>query len=175
MNITFDGESVQHNPAPKYLGITLDRSLTYGPHIEKLTQKIKTRNNVITCGITYAGAETLRIAALSLVYSATEYYTPVWTQSKHAKKIDTQLNITMHIISGTLKPTPTPWLPILSNIPPPPLRHEEFLKNEWNKYKNNEQFPINSVLLNPPRTRLKSRTPFWLAIEESQSEKWHSS
>lgn len=125
MNITFDGESVQHNPAPKYLGITLDRSLTYGPHIEKLTQKIKTRNNLLTklTGTGWgAGAETLRIAALSLVYSAAEYYIPVWTQSKHAKKIDTQLNITMHIISGTLKPKPTPWLPILSNIPPPPLR-----------------------------------------------------
>lgn len=69
-----------------------------------------------------AGAETLRIAALSLVYSAAEYCAPVWTQSTHDRKIDTQLNTTMCIISSTLKPTPTLWLPILSNIPPPPLR-----------------------------------------------------
>jgi len=82
------------------------------------------------------------------VYSAAEYCPPVWTQSKHAKKIDTQLNTTMRIISGTLEPTPTLWLPILSNIPPPPLRREEFLKNKWNEYKNNKQLPINSVLLN---------------------------
>lgn len=31
----------------------------------------------------------LRIAALSLVYSAAEYCAPVWTQSKLAKKINT--------------------------------------------------------------------------------------
>lgn len=41
MNIIFDGESVQHNPTPKYGGITLDRSLTYKRHIaQKLRQKI---------------------------------------------------------------------------------------------------------------------------------------
>jgi hypothetical protein len=82
MNITFGGESVQHNPAPKYLGIILNQSLTYGPHIEKLTQKIKTRNNILTnlTGTGWgAGAETLRITALSLVYSAAEYCAPVWT------------------------------------------------------------------------------------------------
>lgn len=48
MNITFGGENVQHNLAPKYLGITLDRSLTYRPHIGKLTQMIKTKNNLLT-------------------------------------------------------------------------------------------------------------------------------
>jgi len=80
MNITFDGENVQHNPTPKYLNITLDRSLTYKRHIEKLVQKIKTRNNLLM-KLTGTGwgaeAETLRIAAFSLVYSAAEYCAPV--------------------------------------------------------------------------------------------------
>lgn len=40
-----------------------------------------------------AGVETLRTTALSLVYSAAEYCATVWTQSSHARKIDTQLNV----------------------------------------------------------------------------------
>lgn len=56
-----------------------------------VTQKLKTKNNLITkfTGTSWgAGAETLRTAALSLVYSTAEYCAPVWIHSAHAKKID---------------------------------------------------------------------------------------
>lgn len=39
----------------------------------------------------------------------------------------------MCILSEKLKSIPSPFEPILSNIPSPMLRREEFLKDEWTK------------------------------------------
>jgi len=50
---------------------------------------------------------TLRTATLALVYSIAEYGAQVWRNSTHTKKIDTQLNSAMRIVSGTAKSTRT--------------------------------------------------------------------
>ena len=63
-----------------------------------------------------AGAKTLRIAALSLVYSTAEYCAPVWCRSAHTRLIDSVLNDALRIITGCQRPTPTDHLSILSRI-----------------------------------------------------------
>src|SRR3978361_957191 len=86
-----------------------------------MKQKLKTRNNIIykLAGTTWgANANTLRTSALALVYSTAEYCCPVWKNSNHVSKVDTQLNTTMRIITGTISSTPTIWLPVLSIIVP---------------------------------------------------------
>ena len=69
-----------------------------------------------------AGAKTLRIATLSLVYSAAEYCAPVWCRSAHTRLIDSVLNDALRIVTGCLRPTPTDHLPILSGIQPAEFR-----------------------------------------------------
>ena len=69
-----------------------------------------------------AGAKTLRIATLSLVYSAAEYCAPVWCRSAHTRLIDNVLNDALRIVTGCLRPTPTDHLPILSGIQPAEFR-----------------------------------------------------
>ena len=69
-----------------------------------------------------AGAKTLRIATLSLVYSTAEYCAPVWCRSAHTRLIDSVLNDALRIVTGCLRPTPTDHLPILSGIQPAELR-----------------------------------------------------
>ena len=68
-----------------------------------------------------AGAKTLRIATLSLVYSTAEYCAPVWCCSAHTRLIDSVLNNALHIVTGCLRPTPTDHLPVLSGIQPAEL------------------------------------------------------
>ena len=63
-----------------------------------------------------AGAKTLRIATLSLVYSIAEYCVPVWCCSAHTRFIDSVLNDALRIVTGCLCPTPTDHLPVLSGI-----------------------------------------------------------
>ena len=69
-----------------------------------------------------AGAKTLRIATLSLVYSAAEYCAPVWCRSAHTRLIDSVLNDALRMVTGCLHPTPTDHLPVLLGIQPAELR-----------------------------------------------------
>ena len=69
-----------------------------------------------------AQASTLRTSALALCYSVAEYCCPVWSRSSHVGLVDSQLNNTMRLISGCVRPMQTPWLPVLANIAPPALR-----------------------------------------------------
>jgi hypothetical protein len=109
----------------KYLGVTLDRSLTYKAHIGKTALKLQSRNNLIqklTNTSWGANSSCLRTSAIPLVYSTAEYCAAVWLQSAHTHKIDVQLNSAMRMITGTVRSTPTDWLLLLSHIAPPRLR-----------------------------------------------------
>ncbi|UYV65344.1 hypothetical protein LAZ67_3004010 [Cordylochernes scorpioides] len=121
------------------------------------------------------GADTLRTTALALVYSVAEYCAPVWERSSHTDSIDAQLNQTMRLITGNMRPTPIDWLPYLSNIAPPDLRRKKSTSNLLSKIKANTKLPINTVLEIPPPTRLISRNPAWVADENVDlKEEWRN-
>ncbi|UYV73997.1 hypothetical protein LAZ67_11001769 [Cordylochernes scorpioides] len=178
LKLTFCNKPLSHDPCPKYLGVTLDRSLTFRQHLEKTRDKLKTRNNIMTrlAGTTWGcSADTLRTTALALVYSVAEYCAPVWERSSHTDSIDAQLNQTMRLITGNMRPTPIDWLPYLSNIAPPDLRRKKSTSNLLSKIKANTKLPINTVLEIPPPTRLISRNPAWVADENVDlKEEWRN-
>lgn len=135
LDVRVRNKTIPYNKNPKYLGAHLERPLTYLANLEKLSQKLKTRNNLLReiPGTEWgANAHTLRTTALALVYSTTEYAAPVWYKSAHVDKIDCQLNETKRIITGSVQSTPLPWLHVLSNIAPPALRIERAAQNIWN-------------------------------------------
>ena len=108
-------------PTPTYLGVKLDRSLTFRHHLVALRKKLSSCVTLLRrlVGSGWgAGAKTLRIATLSLVYSTAEYCAPVWCRSAHTRLIDRALRI----VTGCLRPTPTDHLPVLSGIQPAELR-----------------------------------------------------
>jgi len=43
LNVNIDGKPLSFCPEPKYLGVTLDRSLTYRRHLESLRKKLTSR------------------------------------------------------------------------------------------------------------------------------------
>ena len=91
----------------------------------KLLAKLKARNNLLSnlAGSTWGpGTNTLRTAALSLCFSVAEYYAPVGAKSSRTNRVDTQLNSSMRIITGTVRSCPLPWLSVLLNIEPTDLR-----------------------------------------------------
>ncbi|KAL0193893.1 hypothetical protein M9458_012189, partial [Cirrhinus mrigala] len=113
LNIYLKGQSIKHDPNPTYLGVTLDRSLSYHDHLKKTAAKVSSQNNLLSklAGTSWgARAQTLKTTALALCYSTAEYCAPVWSRSSHTKLVDIQLNTSMCIITGTIRSTPLPWL-----------------------------------------------------------------
>ena len=80
LNVYNNGILLTSCPVPTYLGVKLDRPLTFHHHLEALRKKLSTRVAPLRrlSGPGWgADAKTLRISALSLVYSTAEYCAPV--------------------------------------------------------------------------------------------------
>ena len=80
LSLAWNGVDFKHCHFPVYLGVTLDRTLSYKQHIEKVKGKVRTRNNFLhklANSSWGANTFTLRATALALCYSVAEYACPV--------------------------------------------------------------------------------------------------
>ena len=124
LKVKWNRTDLENTPHPKYLGITLNRALSYKQHIHNTKMKVATRNNLIrkmSSSKWGANASTIRTTALTLSYSVAEYAAPVWARSAHAYKLDTELNSACRAIMGCRKPTNVEQLYLLSGISPPSI------------------------------------------------------
>lgn len=113
-----DNKTMKFEREPMYLGVTLDRPLTFAPHA-KVVEK-KQRIGRASLGSSPERCKLHYTAHVSLDSSATaEYATPAWAHSKHIKAIDTTINNVLRIISSTITPTP-----VVTRIPPAHLRRD---------------------------------------------------
>ena len=110
-----------------------------------------------------AGAKTLRIATLSLVYSTSEYCAPVWCRSAHTRLIDSVLNDALRIVTGCLRPTPTDHLPILLGIQPAELCRMVATLSLAHRGSLDPDYILHGLLngsSDARQVRLRSRRPF---------------
>jgi len=125
IKVKFNNKTLLFCSEPKYLGVTLDRSLTYRRHLESLRKKLTSHVALLRqlAGSGWGdGATTLQIATLALVHSTAEYCPPVWCRSAHTRLIDPTINDALRIVTGCLHPTPADNLPIFAGIQPAELR-----------------------------------------------------
>ena len=155
-----------NNNNPVYLGVTLDRTLTYKRHLESLQSNVNTRNGLLCClaGSSWgAYTPTLRTGALALVYSAADYASPARCRSTHTRKLDVALNGTMRIITGCMRPTETTFLPVLAGITPCDIRREVRVAKQTATVKNNHDPLLHhnvTAAESVCQQRLVSRRPF---------------
>ena len=160
------GKTLPFCPVPTYLGVKLDRSLTYRPHLEALRKKLSARVSLLRrlAGTGWgASAKTLRTAALSLVYSTAEYCAPVWCRSVHIRLIDSVINDALRIVTGCLRPTPSVYLPVLSGIQPAELRRQGATLSLANRSSLDPDYILHGQFHESQdvcRERLKSRRSF---------------
>ena len=156
LGVLVNGAPLPNCNNPVFLGVTLDRWLTYKKHLESLQRKVNARNGLLRClaGSSWgAYTSTLRTGALALVYSAAEYASPAWCRSTH----------TMRIITGCMRPTETTFLPVLAGITPPDIRREACVARITATAKNNSDHllhhKVTAVDAACPQ-RLVARRPF---------------
>ena len=161
LNITWNDQILENDSHPKYLGVTLDRTLSFSKHVQNVKAKIATRNNLLSklANSTWgADPKTLRTTAMALSYSSAEYASPVWARSCHAKKVDSELNNACRIVTGQLRPTPLPLLYRTVGIAPPPIRREIQARTQKHLQETDERHPMFGHQY--PNRRLKSRKSF---------------
>ena len=119
LQVYMSGNSIPFVPTPRYLGVTLNRSLTFRQQIEKLKNKMTSRVALVKrlAGLNWGACfNVLRVSTLSLVAAPAEYCSPVWNQSSHTNKLNTPFNEALRTISGCIKPTHISFLPFLAGI-----------------------------------------------------------
>ena len=126
---------------PKYLGVTIERILSYKEHIHNTKMKVATRNTLLrklSNSKWGANASTIRTTALALCYSVAEYAAPIWERSSHAQKLYPELNSACRAGTGCLKPTNVDDLYLLAGVAPPDIRRDVCARVGKNKQETNE-------------------------------------
>jgi len=165
LKVNFNNETLPFCSEPKYLGVTLDKPLTYPRHLESLRKKLTLRVALLRrlAGSGWsAGATTLQTATLALVHLTTEYCAPVWCCSAHTHLIDPTINDALRIVTGRLRPTPADNLPILAGIRPAKLRRRGATLSLGRRAMEPGHL-LHSALTRPSSAdarRLQSRHPF---------------
>ena len=179
-NVTWNGKKLDHTHSPVYLGITLDRSLTYRTHCMKTRAKLSSRNNLPRKlhGTNWGACpHTTRTTATALCLSVAEYCCPVWARSTHRKLVDTTLNETCRLITGCIHPTATLDLYALSGIAPREIRRSVHIQHERSKQLTDQRHSLHHH--QPVKSRLHSRNslistsqPLLCKPAEARVAKW---
>ena len=133
LKVSWNGVDLENTTHSKYVGVTIDRTLSYKQHIQNTKMKVATRNNhlkKLAKSKSGTNASTIRTTALALCYSIAEYAAPVWARSTYADILDPELNKACRAITGCLKPTYVEDLYLLAGLAPPDIRRDVL---EWNK------------------------------------------
>lgn len=163
LNVHINKRRLEFQPTTTYLGVKLDRTLTYRQHLAGLRDKVMARNALIRklVGTGWgASPSTLRTSALALVYAPAEYCAPTWSRSTHTKLLDVSLNCTLRTITGCLHPTPVAQLPVLAGIPPAELRRQAASVALARRALDPNHLLHQVISSDPTHPRLKSRRPF---------------
>ena len=156
LEVKWNDTDLDNTPYLKYLGVTLDRTLSYKKHIHNTKMKVATRNNrlkKLSNSKWSCNASTIRTTALVLSYSAAVYTCPVWTRSPHASKLDPELNDACRSIIGCLRPTNDEELYLLAGIAPPDIRRDGCARVENKKQETNAAHSLHGQV--PAERRLK--------------------
>ena len=116
------GNEIPFNPAPKFLGVHLDRSLSFQEHVKQTTQKASTRLRILSC---LASKEwgwsklNLKRVFMATFRSILDYAGSSWQpflSETQLKKLDTCQNKALRLITGQYSSTPVEALRLESGV-----------------------------------------------------------
>ena len=109
------------NPTPKFLGVKMDRGLTFAPHAEEVSQKVSKRTNLIRSSNPWLGLpkKILRKKYIATQGRVLDYAAPAWQPNlsqTQFDKLERLQNKTLRAITGQCSSTAIEALQIESGI-----------------------------------------------------------
>jgi ribonuclease HI len=134
-----DGEKVSYEKHPKYLGVTLDKTLTLRHHVDDMVEKATSRLRLIkhlsSCSWG-ADQHLLRQLYIGYVRSVFDYSLPlqIIASDTQLSRLDRIQNQAVRFISGAMRTTPTDACEINTDIEPLTLRRERAVVEARERY-----------------------------------------
>lgn len=116
-------ELLGFNPTPCFLGVTYDRRLTFGPHVQRTVAKTKKRITMLKAlsGTDWGfGKDLLTTTYVAMIRSQIEYGSPAWMPwigKGNMEKLERIQLEAARKITGALKSTPTEAVLAEANLP----------------------------------------------------------
>ena len=138
-HLTLSDNLIKFNATPKFLGVTFDRSLSFGTHINQLKRKMKKRAQVLQAlrGKDWGlSKRDMRQVYLTYIRSAGEYCTAAWGPSLSKTQME-QLEIAQRasarVITNCTKTTPKDSLLLEAGLQPFEIRSKELAARAMEK------------------------------------------
>lgn len=131
LQVKYDGTAIPIVHTHKFLGIILDKKLTFEPHIKHIIAKSMAGLNIMRCmaGVSWgADPKTLAMLYKAIVRSHFDYSTLAYVNSVHVNKLNIIQNKALRIISGAMCSTPIRAMEVETKILPLHLRRQKIIK-----------------------------------------------
>lgn len=159
-NLKFNSHELQHEDTPTYLGVTLDRRLTWKHQLQKSQARAKGRLALMKkLSGTQWGADqrVQKRLYVGRVRPVMEYgLAATSTAAKsHTDKIARIQNQAMRIMTGAMRTTPIKELETVTGLHSMEDRRDIKVMTQAAKYKRLESHPMNNRMKKPTKGRLK--------------------
>ena len=178
--LQINGQEIHQQDTPTYLGVKLDRKLTWSPHISTMHSKGLRRMALMKKLAGTKWAANMKI--LTQVYTAAvrphmEYASSAWSSAAKTNldQLTKTQNAGLRIITGGMKTTPISELERTTGLLSLGERREEKLLRQSETMKRLPSHPLHSKFDAPTKNRLKRQSPNHLVKALQQKHRISSS
>ena len=160
VTLQFQGRILGNDVTPRYLGLKLDRRLTWKPHIEQAQAKATRRISIMKklAGTTWgASPKILKTIYTGAIRPVIEYGNTSWATAAHTntQQLSKVQNTSLRLITGALKTTPIRAMETTADLRPLESRREEKVFIHSEKIRRLHDHKLNSKIGELTKNRLK--------------------
>ena len=162
-NLHLQGGNIPQQETPTYLGVTLDRRLSWIPQVKTMESKATKKMAIMKkLAGTKWGANRKILTQVytgavrpNLEYASTSWITATKTNTARLAKIQ---NASLRLITGGIKTTPISAMEKSTRLHTLEERREEKLLRQCEKLKRMQSHPLHTSLRDPTKNRLKRQS-----------------